>query len=346
MPLQFSNKNIFLNPSTVQTAVLVWLMKDRRWKLLIIKWGWLHSKNKMAAMLMLPIPPCRVGLWVTSAASVRPCSNLSLNKWKVILCTLCERMHERFLLMCSLPKRRSLDASFHQLMEVKGEHDESNGLLVLHREPLSKTCRIHPKEWAWHHVYLPEANYDTRFQQAEFHQSVLANELQAFWEVHLHHEGPRGRPKRNGGFSMVERWKSKIWTAVAVLQLQARAPEGDPLDAMEQKAGNLLQVRQVASSAPAECHTGSTEAGPAQFVSGLLSTVIADRQLPGDVQLSAAREEESSWHWGNASKPQNNLRMLHHWGSTLPTSCCLSTHLYQPTYSRANTAEFMFAKFL
>lgn len=103
-------------------------------------------------MLMLPIPPCWVGLWVTSAASVRSRSDLSLNRWKVILCTPCECMHERFLLMCSLPKHRSLDPSFHQLMEVKGEHDESNSLLVLHREPLSKTCRIHPKDYGWHHV--------------------------------------------------------------------------------------------------------------------------------------------------------------------------------------------------
>lgn len=41
MPLHLSNKNIFLNPSTVQTAVLVRLMKDRRWKLLTKKWEWL-----------------------------------------------------------------------------------------------------------------------------------------------------------------------------------------------------------------------------------------------------------------------------------------------------------------
>lgn len=100
---------------------------------------------------------------------------------------------------------------------------------------------------------------------------------------------------------MVERWKSKIWTVIAVLRLQAQAPESDPPDAMQHKAVNLLQVRQVASSTPAECHTGSTEAGPAQFVSGPLSTVIPDCQLPGDMQLSVAREEESSWHWGNAS---------------------------------------------
>lgn len=50
------------------------------------------------------------------------------------------------------------------------------------------------------------------------------------------------------------------------------------------------------------CCRSSRWPPPAQIVSDLLSTVIADRQLPGDVQLSAVREEESSWYWGNASK--------------------------------------------
>lgn len=61
-----------------------------------------------------------------------PAAICSLNKWKVILCTPRQRVHKRSLFICSLPKPRSLDASFHQLMKVKGEHDESNGALVLH----------------------------------------------------------------------------------------------------------------------------------------------------------------------------------------------------------------------
>lgn len=48
-------------------------------------------------------------------------------------------------------------------------------------------------------VYLPEANGEARLQQPEFHQSVLADELQAFREIHLCHEGPRGRSERNIG---------------------------------------------------------------------------------------------------------------------------------------------------
>lgn len=168
-------------------------------------------------MLMLSIPPCWMGLWVTSAASVRSRSDLSLNKWKVILCTPCEPMHERFLLMCSLPKRRSLDTSFHQIMEVKGEHDESNSLLV-HREPPNKTCRICPKDYGWHQHGITFAfQRPTTTPDSSRQSSTSLSSLQAFWEVHLRHKGPRGRPERNGGFSMVERWKSKTWTIIAVL---------------------------------------------------------------------------------------------------------------------------------
>lgn len=64
---------------------------------------------------------------------LNPAAICSLNKRKVILCTPHQHVHKRSLFICSLPKQRSLDASFHQLMEVKGEHEKSNGALVLHR---------------------------------------------------------------------------------------------------------------------------------------------------------------------------------------------------------------------
>lgn len=80
---------------------------------------------------------------------------------------------------------------------------------------------------------------------------------------------------------------------MAVLRLQAWAPEGDPPDTVEPKAGNPLQVGQAASSTPAHSHTGPTETGPAQFVPGLLTAAMVNRQLPGDLQLPAAREDQS-----------------------------------------------------
>lgn len=58
-------------------------------------------------------------------------------------------------------------------------------------------------------LYLPEADGDAGLQQPEFHQSVLANELQPFSEVHLCHEGSRGRSERNRGLSRVERCRKK-----------------------------------------------------------------------------------------------------------------------------------------
>lgn len=84
--------------------------------------------------------------------------------------------------------------------------------------------------------------------------------------------------------------------AGTVLLLQAWAPEGDPPDTLEPKAGNLLQVGQAASSAPAHSHTGPTEACPAQSVHGVLSGVIGDSQLPGDVKVPMVREDQSSWN--------------------------------------------------
>lgn len=48
--------------------------------------------------------------------------------------------------MCGLPRRRSLDASFHEPVEVKCERDESNGALVLQREPSPKSHLGSPAE--------------------------------------------------------------------------------------------------------------------------------------------------------------------------------------------------------
>lgn len=49
---------------------------------------------------------------------------------------------QRCLFKCSLPNRRSLDASFHQPVEVEGEHDEGNGGLVLRKQShsLNPSC--------------------------------------------------------------------------------------------------------------------------------------------------------------------------------------------------------------
>lgn len=74
-----------------------------------------------------------------SRGGCSPAAICSLNKWKVMLCTPHRCVHKRPLFISNLPKRGPLDASFHQLMEVKVEHDESNRALVLHRVKRSES---------------------------------------------------------------------------------------------------------------------------------------------------------------------------------------------------------------
>lgn len=152
MQLQLSDKNIFLNPSTVQTAVLVWLMKDRRWKLLIKKWGWLavctqnmrwqrcwcfqshHAGCDYESHQQYQLDPAAIwaltsGRWF-SARRASACMKGSSS------CAAYQSADPWTLLSTSLWKWRVNMTKATACLSC--------------REPPSKTCRIHPKDCGWH----------------------------------------------------------------------------------------------------------------------------------------------------------------------------------------------------
>lgn len=112
-----------------------------------------HCGGEMQAPVMLTkiqILPSSASYsrWDTSGDSNQSCQlpyhlNLGPNHLMVIHWMPYKHVNKRCLFKRSLPNRGSLDAFFHQPVEVEGEHEKGNAVLVLWREPSLKLAVLH-----------------------------------------------------------------------------------------------------------------------------------------------------------------------------------------------------------